>query len=295
MTNDTKINVILDATSLDTFLTCPAKYSFRFINNKVPELKPTALDRGTLGHIGFEYYYKALQNKDDFDHAVQVGVDNLRFTLASDESDLDPEEGAAVITAFTESCSKWRHLDEQLEIIEVEKSFSRVLYEDKYCRIIYIGKIDLLVNHPVGFPFLPDTKFIPYDHKTYSRDSELLRTANQFSGYAWATDSSYLIVNRVGLQKSLKPDVKHKRIPLSYDPLFLDEWKDNTVTILKHFIECSLDNNWPRYTTSCMAYNRKCEYHEICNSSGQEAKTCKLSMMRSCEPWDVSASLGNNK
>lgn len=291
-----KINVVIDATSLDTFLSCPAKYNFRFNLLKVTEIKAEPLDRGTLAHNGFEYYFRALQAKESFDDAVKSGIERIHFTASGDESDLDPEKVNELTTAFSESCNKWRYLDEQLEIVSIEEPFSKVLFEDESMRIIYIGKIDLLVNHPPGFPILPNVSHIPYDHKTYSRDSQLNRTANQFSGYAWATDSSYLIVNRVGLQKSIKPEIKHKRIPLSYDELFLDGWRKNTIKILRYYVDCAVNNEWPANFTSCDKYNRLCEYHEVCDSSGEDSKVFKLATnFKTAERWDVSASLGKKE
>jgi hypothetical protein len=75
-----------------------------------------------------------------------------------------------------------------------------LLYEDDDIRIYMTGKIDLRVNTK-GYTNLP------YDHKTFSRSSPVNQMSNQFKNYCTAK-SNYLIVNRIGLQKTLKPHDK---------------------------------------------------------------------------------------
>jgi hypothetical protein len=97
----------------------------------------------------------------------------------------------------------------------------------------------------------------------------------------------------VGLQTSLKPEEKFKRIPLSYDPVILNDWKQNvTKVIMHHYLACIANDYYPMNFTSCFKFNRKCEYYEVCDSSGQEARLFKLeSDFVTVSPWDVTARL----
>jgi hypothetical protein len=79
------------------------------------------------------------------------------------------------------------------------------------------------------------------------------------------------------LQKTLKPIERFKRLPLSYDGLIIQEWKDNVIqTILEDYVNCVATGHWKMNLTSCFKFNRICEYHDVCNSSGSEAKWWKL-------------------
>jgi hypothetical protein len=278
-----KVNIVLDATMLDTFLSCPAKFNMRFNLNRVTPSKAVPLDRGDLVHFGLEHYYQVL-HKIGYDKALELLIQKVR-ERAIEESDLEPEEWSRIIDVLIEHCQHWRYKDESLEILQVEQAFSYVLHEDDDIRIIMIGKIDLLVNDG-------DYRNTPYDHKTYSREFPVHRKTNQFCNYAYATGSNYLIVNRIGLQTSIKPAIKHKRIPLSYDPLFLEQWRQNVIKWCNFYLDCAANNDWPLNDTSCDKFNRLCEYYEICDTSGNEGKIFKLETnFKVTEQWDVSKPL----
>lgn len=284
------LDITLDATMLDTFLTCPEKYNLRFRKRFVPASKAAALDRGTLIHLAFEAYYLALKDEVEFNERVQIALNAFDLAVVVD-SELDDETVNKVRLAITTSLQVNRALDERLEIIAVEAPFIYNLYTDEDIKINMMGKIDLLVNDR------PNYFNLPYDHKSYERDSPLTRRTNQFCNYANAVESNYLIVNRVGLQTSIPPEKKHKRVPLAYDSLFIDQWKANVVKWIKDFyIPCFVLDSFPMNDTSCTKYNRLCEYNDVCDSSGIEAKMFKLNAhFNVAEAWDVSASLGKKK
>lgn len=283
-----KANIVLDATKLDTFQTCEAKFNYRFNLNKVTPTKAAPLDKGTLGHTGLEYYYKALKEKVNFQEATNAAVAGMQF--AANESDLASDEVGRMIEVVVEYLNFWRLRDSQLEIIDVEAPFSYILFEDDDIRIIMTGKIDLLVND------YPNYTNLVIDHKFYSRDYPVYRLKHQFQNYAIASGNNFVLVDKIGMQTSLKPEQKYKRVPLSYDPLILDEWKSDVIHTVNRYLECVAENTWTRNLTSCDKYNRLCEYYEICDSSGVEAKLYKLNAnFNTAEPWDVSKALASKE
>lgn len=281
------IDICLDATMLDTYVVCPAKFNYRFNMQKTTPTKPPPLDRGGLEHNGFEGYYKELQKGTEFSNALEAGI--VEFNKATVESDLDPTEITQLRKALIESITYWKQTDARYEILAVEEPFSYVLHQDDTIRVTMIGKIDLLINEQrLGIH--------PVDHKTYSRDFPLRRRTYQFCNYVYATKSPYLLVNRVGLQTSLPVEKKHKRQPLSYDPIFLEQWKQDVIKWCYAYLFSVIDNSWPTNNTSCDKYNRICEYNEVCDSSGVEAKLYKLSVdFKDSGKWDVAKSLGLDK
>src|SRR5882672_5971035 len=219
-----QISIVLDATMLDTFTSCEAKFNMRFNLNKVQVEKPKALDQGGIIHIGEESYFNALKQdsrESSFDIRLESAIDAMKTSWLTD-SELDQKTFDNIILVYKENKRFWKDRDERLEVLAVESPFIYLLHEDETIKLFMIGKIDLLVNEP-GYDKLP------YDHKSYSRSYPVRRLMNQFCNYAYATGSNYLIVNKIGFQETLKPSEKHKRIPLSYDPLILEQWKHNTV------------------------------------------------------------------
>lgn len=296
ITQTPKANIILDASKIDLFETCPARYNFRHNHNKGLPLihKAKALDLGSLAHGGLEVYYKMLGNGAVFDDRMQACLMKIRELSSNpEESNSEPEDVRVLLNAVEQSCDYWRAEDENcLEVLAVETPFAYVLFEDDSVRIIISGKIDLLCNfNAIGHN--SSYKSLPIDHKTFSRDSVILRKSNQFINYCNTVSSNYIIINRIGLQKTLKTEEKFKRIPLSYDPIYIADWRVNlTKMILNEYLTAVAENTWIEKPTSCNKFNRLCEYYNICDSSGQDSKDNKLeNEYVMAEPWDVTKSL----
>lgn len=292
-----KANVVLDASKIDLFETCPKRYDIRHNQNKGTDKKAEALDKGGLAHEGLEVYFKMLKEGVKYADRMHATLMKIRERSSDpDNSDLEDEDVQILLDAVEQSCDYWRAEDENsVEVLTVEQPFAYVLYEDDFVRIIISGKIDLLCNfHGIGRSASYNN--IPFDHKTFSRDSMVLRKSNQFINYSAAAGSNYLIVNRIGLQKTLSAEEKFKRLPLSYDPIYIADWKSNlTKMILNEYLTCVAEDYWPEKPTSCFKFNRLCEYYDICDSSGQAAKEFKLSDYRDVGVWDVTATLVKGK
>src|SRR5574340_27594 len=299
-----KVNIILDASKIDLFETCPARYNFRHNHNNVLPIihKSKSLDFGGLAHNGLEVYYKMLAEGKHFSDRMQACLMKIR-EVSSDPtaSNSEPDEVNLLLRAIEESCDYWRAEDENcLEILGVEQPFAYVLYEDDTIRIIISGKIDLLVNfHGIGNN--SSYKRLPIDHKTYSRDNKVMRKSNQFINYCSAVESNYLVVNRIGLhnpdaKKPKSAEEKYKRLPLSYDPIYIKDWRDNlTKMLLQEYLTCVSEGYWPEKPTSCNKFNRECEYLAICDCSGQDSKDYKLENEYIIgEEWDVTKEMNSD-
>lgn len=275
-----RVNILLDASMMDTFLSCPRKYFYRYQENKVTVQKAKPLDRGGVMHMGFEHYYQTLQDHNyNWERSVDNGLVGIRHALL--DSDLSSEDGDRCLEVFEESVTLFKDDDLSWEIVAVEKAFTYTLYEDEVFRIVMMGKIDLLRSNE-------RYTNCPMDHKSYERAFPLTRLTNQFQNYAYAMKSDYLFVNRVGFQKSLKPVDKHKRVPLSYDPMILEQWRNNTIAWCMQYWDCFDTKTFPMNFTSCDKYNRICEYHEICDTGDEEGKVYKLNVnFKTDTPWDV--------
>lgn len=279
-----KVNIVMDASQYDLFRLCEARFDMRYNHNRTPATKSPQLDRGTLVHVGNEVYYEAISQGIHYDEAVPAALSKIKEAGVC-ASDLEPEVIARIVDVMEEYYDYWRIEDQNLRIHAVEQPFLYLLYEDEEVRFHLAGKIDLLYS---------DNKYnnVPMDHKSYDRDSEVLRMSNQFKNYVTAVGANYLFVNRIGFQKTLKPHEKFKRVPLSYDKLVLDGWRENVIKVMFHYLRCASEDSWPMNETSCDKYHRRCEYYDVCDSSGKEARTYKLmnNFIKS-EPWDVSKAL----
>lgn len=274
-----KVNIVMDMSMYDMFLLCPYRFRNRYKLNVTAHEKNENLDRGTLIHLACEVYYQCLKDGKKYDDAVHEALMKLRSAFVI-ESELSHEEANLIFSTMEEYFDHWRIEDQRFEILGVEEPFMYLLYEDDDIRIYSAGKIDIRVrdNHYDN---------LPMDHKSFKRSGPINELSNQFKNYCLVSQSNILLVNRIGLQKTLPPEKKFLRVPASYDHLVFESWKKNVVANLMWYLECEASNYWPTNETSCEKFNRMCEYHEVCKSSGEESKMFKLSQMKAVEPWDV--------
>ena len=288
-----KTNIIFSASSYDLFEKCLANYKYgQLMNLTVPvHEKSQSLDFGGLAHSGMEVYFKALAEGIHYNDRLHNSLMTIRAKASDiDNSNVDIETDLPIIlSAVEQSCEYWRYEDENyLEILGVEEPFDYIMYEDDYVRIIFSGKIDLRVNKKGISSNEASYLNMPMDHKTYKRDFPVDRLNNQFINYCVPTESNYLVVNRIGLQKTLKAEDKFKRLPLSYDPIYKQQWKDNVIkNILTFYLPAFMNDTWPMRPTSCRKFGRLCEFHAVCDSSGEAARQFKLdSLFVQKERWD---------
>jgi hypothetical protein len=278
-----KINIVMDISQFDTFRMCERKYFYRYKLNLHPLQKAAPLERGTLVHLAAELYYDAIRNGVQYANATVRALSAVRS--AGIDSDLDVDDILRVIDVMEEYFDHWRVADQSFQIVDVEKPILYLLHEDDNWRLYLSGKIDLIVS---------DNNYtnLPMDHKSYDRQHNTTRMSNQFKNYVNALNSNYLVVNKIGFQKTLKPHEKFLRVPLSFDHLYLEQWKRNVVAVAHHYVDCLAQEYWPMNETSCDKFNRKCEYLDVCDSSGEEAVQYKLATLYiKGEPWDVTKGL----
>jgi len=274
-------NIVFDMSKYDLFRLCEKRFNYRHNLNIGLPGKSIPLDRGSLVHVAAETYYQALKDKHTLAEAATMALSKIRVAAVV-STDLDSEVVNRIIDVMEEYFDYWQTQDQNLIINEVEQPFMYELFANDDVAIFLAGKIDLIVS---------DNRYTeePWDHKSYDRSYEVGRMSNQFKNYCVFTKSNFLTVNKIGFQKTLKPHEKFIRTRLTFDPLILEEWKQNVTNVLMtNYLACVAEDKWPMNETSCDKFNRKCEFYEICDSSGLPAKNYKInSNYVKIEPWDV--------
>lgn len=280
-----KANIVFDMSKYDLFRLCEARYNYRHNLLIGKPGKDERLDRGTVIHVGQETYYEALKAHKTYEEAVSLALSAIR-RVGVISTDLDNTAIERIIDVMEEYYDYWQVADQGIVIVEVEQPFMYQIFENDDVRLFLAGKIDLVCSDNIY-------ENEPWDHKSYDRSYEVGRMPNQFKNYALALTSNFLTINLIGMQKTLKPHEKFKRPRLSYDPLILQEWKENVINVLMtNYVTCVTENRWPMNETSCDKYHRRCEYYEICDASGKPAKNWKInSDYISVEPWDVTKAM----
>lgn len=277
--------IALDSTILNTLVSCGRKLKMEFIDNWRPAEKAEALEKGDLLHQMFAHYYRGKKEGrtlQDFSHATLIAEAIAVGRTAAIPMSLSMATVDEDIRQFRENVLHWQR--DGWKVMEVEQSFSRVLFERpdtperEGLRILYEGIIDLIVEHPS-----PHGIYI-VDHKSASRKSNPTKLSNQFMGYCWALDMHQVIINRVGFQKTLGAEERFQRLFVSYERELLREWVQQAV-YWAHMLISYIDHKYfPPNFTSCDKYGG-CIFQQVCCTIPQVRDFKLQAFYYQGEPW----------
>jgi hypothetical protein len=260
-------NIIFDSTILNNLQLCAQKiYLAHELNLHPIGPNPHYLDEGDLLHRMLEFYNLVLR-----DTGTEVLYDNEKFVqlqkavsefgqFISTTLDLQPVEASEVIYQFNEF-TKFTRMD-GVKILEAERPFMVELYKDEDLGVYYTGKIDRYTD-------TPNYGHVPRDYKSGGQRKVPSTLSNQFTGYAFSTNSDIIIVDKVGFQKTLKPQDRFNEHPLYYNAYKKEEWKQDTIWWAKQYAFYLETNTWPRNRTSCDKW-AGCQYERICDANDDE-------------------------
>lgn len=276
---------VVDSQRLNT-ISCMRKYKYTYGEGFEPRQIPIQFERGDLVHTFLEYYYKAKQVKYQWQAAnlthadvVQQAISYMRTRAL--ELNIETEEIEECVRTVTEYATHYSG-DGWNEVISVEQPGTKILYEDENYIFVYEVKIDLNIGLNVG----GENLIVPVDHKTESRRNPVHGLNNQFMGYAWATGSELLFVNKIGFQKSLKAEEKFRRELIRYSASQIEEWKQNAIYWIKYAIAMITTKNYPMDLTSCDKFSG-CTYRAVCNTRPEDRQDKLVEIMKLREKdWD---------
>lgn len=141
----------------------------------------------------------------------------------------------------------------------VEQVKGKVLYEDDEVRILWKAKLDWGVDTNQGI--------YPVDHKTMKQNRDNLKMNNQFMGQCLVMGTQRMIINKIGFQKSLKPEEKFMRKMMPYSMPHLLEWQSEILPYYAKLLLMYAETGYfpPNYT-SCEGKYGNCAFAGVCGS-----------------------------
>ena len=270
----------LDATMLNTLQACPYKLNLQFILNLRGLTKPHFLDEGSLIHVMLWMYYQLKRDRVPFQERVERSL--MYGRLMSPDLDLSMDECEIMYYQFKEYCKYYE--DEDWSPIAFERPFSVLIYEDENLKVLYEGRVDLIVRISGG-------EQLVVDHKTMTRRSDLDQMSNQFMGYSYCLGINTVCVNRIGFQKTLAPKERFTRPMTSYNKERLEEWKANVIYWAKRGDEMILDGQFPMNQTSCDKFGG-CFYRPLCLAPQRTRSYLAMRNYKIGEEWTPAGGLG---
>jgi len=286
-----KKNIILDASMLSELMSCARKLDLRYNHRFVSAGgKSNSLEVGSLVHVCMEHYYKSLIKgfKKDLaaSNALLMGQEYVTGCSKCIAASLTPGATCDILghtldpwlglkNTPMESDSRyvgWKNaLDTAEEYfghyrndywvpLEVEIVKAKILYEDDEIRILWKAKLDVVFDTNQGI--------YPTDHKTSKQRRDTLSLNNQFMGQCLIMDTRGVMINKIGFQKTLKPEEKYTRVQVSYSADRLLEWQGE---ILPHYAYQLLNyheaEHFPPNFTHCENKYGNCPYVPVCESN----------------------------
>ena len=291
-----------DSQNLNAIQSCARKAQLQFIENLQPQTKAPALEKGDLLHKIMEIADGLLGSCSNFESDTWLALREAQYPIPDDprnifnldwkakidfaisagsyfasKMEIDSETSSSVIHQVKEYYDFYRH--DPWSTLVVEEVATKVIYEDDELQVLYSGKIDRVVEQ--------GNVRAPMDHKSSERRQDPSSLSNQFIGYCWLLDCNYIIIDKIGFQKTLKPVERFQRYVLTIDEARIQEWLTNSIWWIKHYWEESLKkNNFPMNLTSCDKYGQ-CTYAPICESN-PEGRAWKKELSFIVGPqWDV--------
>lgn len=282
-----KKNVIMDATVLSSLMSCARYHDIRFNHRLVSSKgKSNSLEVGTLIHKVFEVYYKHMIH--GFPRSTAIGnsliagqlfitgcphcADGLNPTPACKhepgeypgmQNTPEMSERYTVGWKFAlDTCQQYYDMykNDAFIPLSAEEVRGSVLYEDDELRVLWKAKFDLIIDtNQIGI--------VSMDHKSFKQRRDKTTLSSQFSGQCLLLKSRNVIVNKIGLQSSLKIEERLTREVVSFSADRLKEWQSEILPYYAYkYVQFSESGYWPPDWTHCDTMYGPCPYKEVCEA-----------------------------
>lgn len=275
-----KKNVIFDSQVLSSLMACPKMADYNFNQDLQSKGgKSVSLEMGSIVHTYLENKYIHLINGFKKAEAIAYGM-----TAAIDYSKSEEvtNSTAADKQLAINTCIEYEdyYKNDLWRPLEVECVKGDVIYEDDKIRVIWKAKFDLIAD--------TGQLILPVDHKTMKQRRDSINLNNQFTGQCVLMKTRQMIINKIGFQKSLKPQDKFTRVVINYTKDRLDEWTQEIVPHYAYkYIEYAESSHWPRNYTHCENKYGFCKYKTICEANRNMREDIIQNEYVKGKKWDI--------
>ena len=282
-----KKNVIFDATVASSLMGCARYTDMRFNHRFVSARgKSNSLEIGSLIHKVLEVFYKhqinGFKRETSIGQAMMAGhlyingcphcADGTEATPACGHEPGEypgvsntPEKNESWVVGWQfalDTCEQYFKFYEGDALIPLAAEWvkSQLIYEDDEIRVGWKAKFDLTVDtNQIGI--------VSMDHKTFKQRRDKSTLSNQFTGHCVLLNSRHVIVNKIGLQTTLKIADRLTREIVNYSAERLREWKEEIIPYYAYkYLQYKESNSWPPNYSHCDGVFGACMYKEVCEA-----------------------------
>jgi CRISPR/Cas system-associated exonuclease Cas4 (RecB family) len=241
--------------------------------------KSPNLEMGSIVHQCLEYYFKSIINGMKKDEAIEYGYTaGVAYINSPEITNTSDEDRAWALQTYRDYQEYYRN--DHWVPLEVEKVKGELVYEDDEIRIMWKAKFDLIADTNQGI--------YPVDHKTMKQRRDTINLNNQFTGQCLLMKVRTMFINKIGFQKSLKPNERFTRVPINFSFDRIEEWR---TVILPYWAKMMLMYDetgfWPPNFTHCENKFGFCQFKEACTADRNMRETILGQYFKVGEPWDI--------
>jgi hypothetical protein len=265
--------LFLDNSAMELITTCPRSAEYGLLHRRSPSGDAPPLRYGGIVHHALAYRYRrAFQNKP-FDEEKQLRILTHHFTTNPCEGEdwRNLNSASNLITAYNiEYTTEPFTVASLASFPFVERPFAIYIGDVLGIKLIYTGRIDLVVLYPEGL-FVMDHKTSSVLGNSYWADAAM---SPQQRGYCWAiretlgTEPSGYIINVLA---SRKPSKTGNPIEFARQRFFtripagqLDEWRLNLLDQVSAFLTAYRNGRLPMHQKMCVSKFGLCKYYPVC-------------------------------
>lgn len=274
-----KKNVVLDASMLSDLMGCGRKMDLRYQRHMIPNKgRSTAVEQGSTIHKFMEVYYKDVISGAPKGAAEMNAHGAAELYAQSDEvRNATPDDIAWAIQTCHDYLQYYKN-DFWIPL-EVETVKSKVLYEDDEIRVLWKAKLDIIVDNLQGI--------YPMDHKSMKQRRDTVSLNNQFIGQCILMETRMMFLNKIGLQKTLKPEERFLRVAVNYTADVLNEWQGVTLPYwAKIYLMYAESEFWPPNLTHCESKYGTCMFIDVCTADRGLREETLGAEFTVGEPWN---------
>ncbi len=306
-----KKNVVLDATALSSLMACGRFHDIRFNHRLISSRgKSNSLETGSLIHKVLEVYYKHKIN--GFPRATAIGnaltagmlyITGCQFcanftdaeskpTCGHDPDEYPgvsntPEKSEGFVTGWRfslDTCEQYfeHYKNDAFIPLAAETVKGDIIYEDDEIRVVWKAKFDTIIDtNQIGI--------ISMDHKTFKQRRDKSSLSNQFFGHCVLLKSRNVMVNKIGLQSSLKIGDRLTREIIPYTADRILEWQGEIVPYWAYkYVQFTESGYWPPDFAHCDTMYGPCPYKQVCEGNPGMREEILRNEYQLAPVWDPS-------
>lgn len=242
--------LIINSSYLNLAQGCFRKYQFSAEKNLEPVFGNRRMEEGSLIHQALEFHYKGIKAGVSLAEIIPGAINQVR--LSAGELSRSPEEVDNVIRVYSLYADFYK-FDTWIPL-EIEQPFVFTLFETDDLKVLYEGKVDLVVKHSQT----GETSIV--DHKSEEKATIPQPLSNQFMSYMLGNKVNRIIINKLGFQKKDPPSGRFKRQTLMLSQDVLEEWRESAIYHTLHLDKAIQAGYFPPTYSECW----RCIFKEIC-------------------------------